>query len=382
MRAEQAVIAGAAETPYRRGPVRRTTQELLADATRRVLRNAGMELGDVDGLGVTSLTLAPDRAIDLAFRLGLRVRWLMEDTSGGAAALNLLAHARRAIEAGDAHGVLLLAGDRFGAEDFVDLVDNYNTATRDHLARIPFGGPNSLFALLTKRHMAATGLSREDYGRVVISQRAWAARNPGAVYRTALSIEEYLSAPMVADPLGRYDCVPVVAGADALVVSRADRVRRGAPIAIRALRSCHNHDLHEGDGLRTGLASIAGELWREAAVGPGDVDVVSVYDDYPVMVLAQLTDLDFVADGDLQRFVGTRFVSAPAAINTSGGQLSAGQAGFAGGAHGLVEVVRQLRGEARGRQVARARLGLVSGYGMTVYRYGACANAAVLERVR
>ena len=65
MRAEQAVIAGAAETPYRRGPVRRTTQELLADVTRRVLRNAGMELGDIDGLGVTSLTLAPDRAIGI-----------------------------------------------------------------------------------------------------------------------------------------------------------------------------------------------------------------------------------------------------------------------------------------------------------------------------
>lgn len=380
--AEQAVIAGAAETPYRRGLVRRSTQKLLADVTQRVLRNAGMKLSDIDGLGVSSMTLAPDRVVDLAFRLGLRTTWLMEDTNGGAAALNMLAHARRAVEAGDARTVLLLAGDRFGAEDFVGLVDNYNTAIRDHLAKIPFGGPNGLFALVTSKHMQATGLNREDYGRVAIAQRAWAAKNPGAVYRSALSMEDYLAAPMVAEPLGRYDCVPVVNGADAVIVTRADNARRGRPVALRSLHASHNHDLHGGDGLSTGLSIVADAFWAEADAAPADVDVVSVYDDYPVMVLIQLAELGFVADDDLKRFVRSELGAGSPAINTSGGQLSAGQAGFAGGAHGLVEIVRQLRGEARDRQVADARLGLVTGYGMTVYRYGACANVALLERTR
>ncbi len=76
--------------------------------------------------------------------------------------------------------------------------------------------------------------------------------------------------------------------------------------------------------------------------------------------------LDAVADGRL-------------AVNTCGGQLSAGQAGAGGGMHGLVEVVQQLRGRCGPRQVPGARLGLVSGYGMVAYRHGACANAAVLE---
>jgi acetyl-CoA acetyltransferase len=99
------------------------------------------------------------------------------------------------------------------------------------------------------------------------------------------------------------------------------------------------------------------------------------------MVLAQLADLGFVGDGDLQRFVATTIGERKLPVNTSGGMLSAGQAGAAGGMHGLVEAVRQLRGEAAGRQVAGARLALVTGYGMILYRYGAAAAAAVLERV-
>lgn len=90
---------------------------------------------------------------------------------------------------------------------------------------------------------------------------------------------------------------------------------------------------------------------------------MSVYDDYPAMVLIQLADLGLVPDGDLRRFVRERVGERRLPVNTSGGQLSAGQAGAAGGLHGLVEAVRQLRGEVGGRQVARARTALVTGYG-------------------
>lgn len=358
----EATITGAAEVAYARRS-ERATAELLAEAALLAADDAGIALRDVDGLGVSSFTLAPDHAVDLAWRLGLRVRWLMDDSNGGASALNMLQHARRAVEAGDATNVLLVSGDALGAESFRALADGYNSATRDHLAPLPFGGPNSLFALLTRRH----GLAREDYARVVLSQRAWAARNPGAVYREPLSLADYIDDPIVADPLARLDCVPIVSGANAVVVSGS-----GGGVRIRALAAAHNPDQQEGDGLRTGLAGVAEALWREAGVAPGDVDVAAVYDDYPVMVLVQLADLGF-AD-PLEAIEGGR-----PAVNTSGGQLSAGQAGAAGGMHGLVEVVRQLRGHAGERQVEGARTGLVTGYGMVLYRYGACAAAAVLE---
>ena len=375
-----AVIAGAGEAPYSRHPSRGTTTEsLLSHAAQRALRNAGLEPSAVDGLAVASFSLAPDHAIDLAWKLGLRLRWLMEDTNGGASGINMLQHAVRAVEAGDADAVLVLAGDHLTRDDFAALVAAYNAATRDYLAPLRFGGPNALFAFLTQRHMARHGLVREDYGELVLAQREWAARNPGAVYREPLTMADYLAAPMVAEPLSRYDCAPVVTGADALVVA-ASGTRR--PVAVRALRASYNWDQQEGDGLRTGLALSREALWEETGAGPDDVDVASVYDDYPVMVLVQLEDLGFFGEGEAKRFVAQTIAPRRLPLNTSGGQLSAGQAGAAGGLHGLVEAVRQLRGEARERQVAGARRALVTGYGGVLYRYGACANAAVLERLR
>lgn len=374
-RAEAARIVGAGETPYERRPTAGTTLSLLSDAARRALGDAGLEPGDVDGLAVSSFTLAPDHAVDLAWRLGLRLSWLLEDTNGGASGLNMLRHALRGIEAGDAKTALVLAGDRFGSGDFARLVTGYNSATRDHLAPIPHGGPNALFALLTRRHMAAHGLPREAYGRVAIAQREWARLNPGAAFRTPLTLAEYLAAPAVADPLGRYDCVPVVSGADAIVVSAAER-----GVEVRALAASYNWDQQEGDGLRTGLADVAAGLWEEAGLGPEDLDLVSVYDDYPAMVLVQLADLGFVPGGDVARLVAERLAPRRLPVNTSGGQLSAGQAGAAGGLHGIVEAVRQLQGKAGERQVEGAETAVVTGYGMVAYRHGACANAAVLAR--
>lgn len=347
-----------------------TTPDVLADAARRALEDAGLQPREVDGLGVSSFTLQPDRGIDLAVRLGLRVHWLMDAGTGGASAIDMLQHAVRAVQAGDASAVLLVAGDVLRPADFRALVDGYNVATRDHLAPLPHGGPNALFAMVTRRHMLAHGLGREAYGRLVVRQRAWAAGNPHAAYREPLTLRQYLAAPMVADPLGLYDCPPVVSGAAAVVVAGG-----GDGPVVRAVRVLHNADLHEGDGLTTGLAEVAGALWEEAGAGPGEMDVVSVYDDYPAMVLVQLADLGFGGPADtLDAIEAGRL-----AVNTSGGQLSAGQAGAAGGMHGLVEAVAQLRGDAGSRQVRGARLAVVSGYGMVAYRHGACANAAVLS---
>ena len=364
-------IIAAAESPYTRHPAAElTTPQVLADAARRALRDAGVAPGAVDGLGVASFTLAPDHAIDLAVALGLRLSWLMDCCTGGASGIDMLQHAIRAVAGGDASCVLLVAGDVFRHDEFARLVNEYNVATRDHLAPIPFGGPNALFAMLTQRHMRTHGLQRADYGRLVITQRAWAGDNPGAVYRDALSTEDYLAAPLVADPLGRLDCVPVVSGGDALIVSDSSE-----GVRVRAIRVAHNADLHDGDGLQTGLSALAPRLWHDARATPSDIDVVSVYDDYPAMALIQLADLGFGEPHAALAAIETRVLR----VNTSGGQLSAGQAGAAGGMHGIVELIAQLRGRAGARQVEGARLALASGYGMVAYRHGACANAVVLE---
>jgi acetyl-CoA acetyltransferase len=171
-----------------------------------------------------------------------------------------------------------------------------------------------------------------------------------------------------------------VAGADALVMAAPSVASEPPPIEVRAVVRSFNHDHQLGDGLETGLALTRDALWDAAGVGPQDVDLACIYDDYPAMVLAQLRDVGLMAEGDMPRFVRDVIARRKLAVNTSGGLLSAGQAGAAGGLHGLVEAVRQLQHRADGRQVPRARIAVTTGYGMVVYRYGAAAGAAVLER--
>jgi acetyl-CoA acetyltransferase len=158
-----------------------------------------------------------------------------------------------------------------------------------------------------------------------------------------------------------------VAGADALVVVPRSRARGGRIVEVPALETLANRNHQEGDGLETGLAELGPRLWQRAGRGPEDMDLVSVYDDYTVMVLIQLADLGFIPNGDVARFVERELDRR--AINTSGGQLSAGQAGIAGSLHGVVEVVRQLLGQVERPGVERPRTAVVTGYGMALYRY-------------
>jgi acetyl-CoA acetyltransferase len=240
-------------------------------------------------------------------------------------------------------------------------------------------GPNALFAMLTQRQMNAWQLDRQDYGSLVVAQRAWAGLNPGAVYRAPMTMGEYLDAPLVAAPLGRFDCVPPVTGADAIVVTAEERVT-GRRARVLAVTTAYNSDDQAGDGIRTAVADCAPAAWDVAGVAPTDADVISVYDDYPAMVLSQLVDLGVTDPAAVKAVISEQIVPGRLPVNTSGGQLSAGQAGAAGGMHGMVEVVQQLRGRASGRQVP-SRIGVVSGYGMVLYRHGSCGNVAVLEAV-
>jgi acetyl-CoA acetyltransferase len=202
-----------------------TTQRVLAEAARIALGDAALESRDVDGLSVSSFTLRPDRAIDLAVALGLDLGWLMDAGTGGASAIDMLQHAARAVEAGDARTILLVAGDVFHGGDFRALVDEYNVATRDHLAPLPFGGPNSPFALVTRRHMELRGLERAGYGRLVLAQRRWAGLNPGAAADDR-RVPRGAGRRRPARPLrlraGRR-------GADAVVVSGRGRAGRDGP---------------------------------------------------------------------------------------------------------------------------------------------------------
>lgn len=376
-------IIGTGQSAYTRRPEPgQSVLTFMRDAVVAALADAQVDAADVDGLAVASFSLAPDAAVDLAWKLGLSLTWLSQDTNGGSSALSMLGNALRAVETGAAKVVLVVGGDATGLAGYAKVAANFNTVTQKHLARLGHGGPNGVYALVARRQMKVYGLEKSDYGHIAVAQRAWAAKNPFAVYRAPLTMEDYLAAPLVADPLSRYDCVPVVAGAQAIVVAHPDRAPRGrSGVRVRAHRASYNYDNQEGDGLRTGISTFADALWREAGVRPRDIDLASIYDDYPTMVLAQANDLGLVPDGDLVRFCRETIGKRRFPLNTFGGMLSAGQpGGHAGGLNGISEAVLQLQHRAGERQVAGARFAVVTGYGMTMYRYGGTAAAAVLER--
>jgi acetyl-CoA acetyltransferase len=378
-----AVIAGVGQSAYTRRPEPGfETRHFIRDAVMAALRDSGIDARDIDGFAVSSLSLAPDTSIDLAWQLGLRLKWLLQDPNGGVAGLNMLDHAVRAVDAGAADCVLICAGDAFGRAGQPGVALNFNTAVRDLLAPLGHGGANGVFSLVTLRQMRKFGLDKSDYGHVAIAQRQWAQLNPAAVYREPLTMEEYLASPSVAGPLARFDCVPVVAGAQAIIVTRSDRASLRHPqVRIKAIGTSFNHDHQQGDGLTTGITTFVEKLWRAAGVGPTDIDLFSIYDDYPAMMLAQLNDLGLIPGQDIKRFVREVIGARKIPINTHGGMLSAGQPGGpAGGLHGIAEAVVQLQQRAGDRQVPSARLALVTGYGMTMYRYGGAAAAAILER--
>ncbi len=377
-------IVGAGEARYVRHPsVERRTETFIAEAVLEAVADAGLTLADVDGFGVSSFSLQPDHGIDLMWKLGISGRWTMEDTNGGASAVNMLQHAMRAIEAGDAETIVIASGDRMEKREFHLMTDQYNKVARDFLSPLPLNGPNALFAFLTQRYGIQEGLEQADFGCIPLAQRAWATKNPGAVYRKPMTLDDYLTSVPIAPPLTRFDCVPIVSGGNAIVVTSAEKAAKleGASVGIRAIRASYNPDHQDGDGLTTGFADIRDDLWAAADCGPEDMDGAWIYDDYPVMVLVQLQNLGLIPDGDVKRYLHKTVLEDAWPLNTSGGQLSAGQAGASGGLHGMVESVRQLRGVAGERQIPDARLGLVTGYGMVVYTHGSCHNAAILERV-
>jgi acetyl-CoA acetyltransferase len=151
---------------------------------------------------------------------------------------------------------------------------------------------------------------------------------------------------------------------------------------VRVLATIERHNAFAEDPIqiRGGWAMDAVELWSLAGVEPDDVDFVETYDDYPVIAMMQFEDLGFCKKGGGADFVRSHTLTNDGSFphNTSGGQLSVGQAGAAGGYLGLVEAIRQLSDAALGTQVPDARIGLVSGFGMINYDRGLATGAAVL----
>jgi acetyl-CoA acetyltransferase len=378
--AEDIGILGYAESTYEKKTTR-TLISMLAETARGALASAGLARDDVDGIAVCSFVLPPDNAVTLAEQLGIPVSWAYFGTAGGAGPVASVINAMRAIEAGHAKTILCLAADNYDVAGHYRLMDFFNKALINYGTPNGFGGANGLFGIVQRKHMETYGTRRDELGRIAVGQRASARLNENALLRGPMTLEDYLNSRVIADPIRLYDCVLPCAGADAVVVGALDRAPAGKGVRVLAGYEQHNHPAGEIAPLRGGWELFRDRLWADAGRGPEDMDFVQAYDDYPIMVAIQLEDHGFCRKGAVGAFLARHSFSFDGSfpLNTNGGQLSCGQAGAAGGMIGLVEAVRQLRGEAGPFQVTRPRCGLVSGYGMVGYGHGLSSSSVVLE---
>src|SRR5438552_1219459 len=281
---EGVAVAVPVTVPYVRYSIR-SAHWWLARCLADLLKNSGLKKDDIDGLSVSSFTLAPDTAIGLTQHLGVSPRWLDHIPLGGASGIVALRRAARAVQAGDAEVVACVAGDTNHVDSFRLTLANFSQFARDAVYPYGAGGPNASFAFLTAYYMRAYGAQREDFGKLCVAQRTNALKNPRALFKKPLTLEEYLTARLIAEPLRLFDCVMPCAGADAFLVLTEERAKALRLPYAHLLGTIERHNAFASDPvqMRAGWALDRADPYDQAAAGPPDIDFVQTYDDYPVI---------------------------------------------------------------------------------------------------
>ena len=342
-----------------------STMDLAAAASVKALAAAGLKPRDVDGLFVT-LADDPMCGLGLAEYLGLRETKLTDSNrTGGTSFLSHALMGAMALEAGECEAVLIAYGSNQRSASG-KLVSALRPSPYEAPYRMP--RPIGSYALATARYMHQYGLKREQLGEVALAARRWAQLNPDAFMREDLTLEQYLGARMVADPLGVRDCCLVTDGAAAIVMTRADRARDlvSSPIYLLggAIATSHRDIAQMPDLTVTAAVQSGARAFAQAQVQPADIDVVQLYDAFTINVLLFLEDLGFCGKGEAAEFIsGGRIAPGGALpVNTNGGGLSCVHPGMYG-LFTMVEATEQLMGRAGARQVPGARLALAHGNG-------------------
>jgi acetyl-CoA acetyltransferase len=355
----------------------RSSTSLAAEAVRGAVADAGLALGELDGLLVSS-GMKQDVGVGLAAVLGLHELSVLNQVNAfGATAGVMVAQATQAIAAGAATTVACVFADSplrpkesAGSTYAAPQHSGRDRAVRGFAGWSVASGainPNILYALCTRRHMERYGTTSEQLGEIAVAQRAWAARNPLAQIREPITIADHQDSRWIADPLHLLDCCLVSNGAVAVVVTAADRAADLArpPVHLWGHGQAHApRRMHAGSdwGLVTPAARSGPQAMRMAGIGVDDVDVAEIYDCYTYTVLVTLEDYGFCAKGDGGPFVsdGSLAPGGTLACNTGGGQLSSY---YMWGFTPLSEAVIQARGAGGDRQAPRNDLLLVSGNG-------------------
>lgn len=358
-------IVGIGRTAYSRRSDR-TTLAMAVEACRAAVADAGLVPGDVDGIADFGV-MDSSPGLAVAYAMGVDdVAWVLDQFGGGNVASAVVANAANAVRAGQCEVAVVYrslngrSGHRFG-----QAMDRMAIGGEGQFAA-PHGYlvPPQWVAMWARRHQHVYGSTCEDLGRIAITHRAHASANAHAVAREPITMDDYLAARWINEPLRLYDCTMEIDGACALVVTTLERARdlRHVPVRLHAAAESHGAGGswdQWGDLTTMYSARTAPRLWAKSGLDANDVDVACLYDCFTYTVMATMEDFGFCDKGDVGAFFaeGRATHGGDVVVNPHGGLLSEGYI------HGLnhhFEAVHQLRHEAEARQVDEAEVALVT----------------------
>ena len=351
MRPGDIAIVGAAETERIGKVPDRSAIQLNVEAALAALADCGLTPADVDGIAT-----AGESPVDVAHYLGITPRWVDATSVGGCSYMLHVRHAAAAISAGIVDVVLITHGESGRSRVGAGRLRGFSMSTLNGQFEMPYGvsGPPTMFTLPALRYMKETGLTHEQLATVPVVQREWAARNPRAMMRDPITVDDVFASRMIAYPFHLLECCLVTDGGGALVVTSRRRAQDldlpAGPVWL----------LGSGESVETPLVSqmedvttskafrVSGDnAFASAGIDRSDVDHLMAYDAFAHLPIYALEDLRFVGRGEAGAFIaeGNTRPGGRLPLNTNGGGLSYTHTGMYG-MFAIQESVRQLRGQA------------------------------------
>ncbi len=367
---DKACVTGIGETAYTRGSPK-TAFELQIESSLKAIADAGLMPKDIDG--IIPIGLVSGTADDFIDNFGLPdLRFSAVVPHGGASPAMALQCAAAAVASGACNHVLITFGRNVSAAANKAGARIHNMPQFHFVTEFEYAmgaiAPAQLYAPMARRHMELYGTTVEQFGEVAVACREHALLNSNAVMKKPITLEDHRNSRMIADPFRLLDCSLESDGGAAVVISAAERAGdlRHRKVYISGVAEGHPDSpgaiTQRPDMTSLGLGKAARRAFQMAGVTPADIQVAEIYDCFTYAVIRQLEDMGFCAKGEGGPFVqgGRLKLGGALPTNTHGGLLS--QAHVWGLNH-IVELVRQLRGDAGRAQVKNAELGLVTGYG-------------------
>jgi acetyl-CoA acetyltransferase len=349
----ETAIVGIGQTEFSKFSGRSELQ-LAVEAGRAAIEDAGLTPADIDGM--VTFRMDPNDELAVMHNLGVpELKWVARTPGGGGGASATVQLAAAAVVSGAAKAVMIYrafnerSGQRFGQPFAVP---------RQRDIHVSFGldTPAKIYAMWYQPYMETYGVTNADLADYVVVARANAATNPRAwFYEKPITVDDHQNSRWIVEPVLRLlDCCQESDGGVALIVTSADRAKdlKSGGVRVLAATQSHLHGSHEMyNYYRQDLTefqnvrAISTQIWNQSGLGPKDIDVALLYENFSPIVYMELEAHGFCGRGEAKDFIkdGHIALNGSLPVNTHGGLLGEG---YIHGVNNLLEAVRQIRGTA------------------------------------